>query len=650
MCGLVGLFDTRGRRGIDGGLLRRMNDAQAHRGPDGDGLHLSPGIGLGHRRLAIIDVEGGHQPLANEDGSVVVVFNGEIYNYRPLIAELEREGHRFHTRSDTEVIVHAWEQWGADCVRRFHGMFAFALWDQNSESLFLARDRLGKKPLYTALLADGMLAFASELAALRQLPDLPRELDPLAVEEYFAYGFVPDPRSIYRAVRKLPPANRLLWRRGDKMRQDLYWSLPMGGAPIHDMGEAAAQLAEHLFEATRIRLMSEVPLGAFLSGGIDSSAVVACMARASDQPVKTFSIGFADPDFDESGYAAAVAERFGTDHLSRRVIPDDFALIDRLASVYGEPFGDSSAMPTYQVCSLAAEQVTVALSGDGGDELFGGYRRYALAAAVERARRLLPEGLRRPLFGTLGRITPKLDWAPRPFRAKTTLQELAMDQAHGYFAAVSVVDDELRAELFSPGFRRELQGYGAVEVTRRAMAAADTDDPLLKMQAADLAAWLPGGILVKVDRASMARSLEVRAPLLDHTLAEWAARLAPELKLAYGQGKRVLKHAMEPILPADILYRPKRGFSLPLKAWFRGPLKSRAAALADNRLLAECGLFDMAAIRRIGDQHIAGRRDHGRTLWLLLMFEAFLRLDAGVIPARFPIIPTERRDEGHFTH
>jgi len=632
MCGLVGIFDTRGRRPVDPDLLRRMNTALSHRGPDGAGEHVAPVIGLGHRRLAIIDLSGGHQPLYNEDGSVVVVFNGEIYNYQELVGELTAAGHVFRSHSDTEVIVHAWEQWGTASIKRFRGMFAFALWDEVQQTLFLARDPLGKKPLYYTLL-DGLLLFGSELKAVTACPGVSRTLDARAIEDYFAYGYIPDPRSIYAAVSKLPPAHGLMWRRGDAAPEpEPFWDLPVGRPRHTDLAQAQAELCQRLREATRLRMIADVPLGAFLSGGVDSSAVVAMMAGLSDEPVKTFSIGFGGSDHDESAYASRLAERYHTDHYSREVRPDDFQLLDQLAGIYDEPFGDSSAMPTYQVCALARERVTVALTGDGGDEMFGGYRRYALNSRAEAVRRLIPEFIRAPLFGALGRIYPKADRAPRWLRAKTTLQELALDSCGAYFQAVSVMNDGLRARLFSPAFRRGLDGYNAVEVLRRHWQRAPTDDILLKMQYADLKTWLAGGILVKVDRASMANSLELRAPLLDHTLAEWSAGLPPDLKLKGGNGKRVLKRAMEPYVDRDMLYRPKRGFSMPLARWFRGPLRPRLEAMASSPLLADSGVFDLPMLRRLVEEHVSGRNDHAAALWLLLMFDAFLARSAGAAP------------------
>ncbi len=624
MCGLTGIFDSSGRRPIDAAQLARMNDRLAHRGPDGTGYHLAPGIGLGHRRLSIIDLAGGHQPMFNEDGTVAVVTNGEIYNFQALTAELTGLGHRFQTVSDTEVVVHAWEEWGADCVARLHGMFAFALWDAGQETLFLARDRLGKKPLYYALLADGLVLFGSELKALVAYPGLPLELDATAIEDYFAYGYVPDPKSIYRAVRKLEPAHTLTLRRGRPAPAPVAYWRPQFAEHRAGRPEALAEeLVARLKPAVEKRLIADVPLGAFLSGGVDSGGIVALMAGLTERPVKTFSIGFEHPDFDESEHARAVALRYRTDHHERTVDPNDFALVDRLAAIYDEPFGDSSAMPTYRVSALARQRVTVALSGDGGDELFGGYRRYLWHHREERLRRLMPAALRRPLFGLLGRVYPKLDRAPRILRAKHTFQELAVDAAEGYFLSVSVLDDGLRRALYGPGLRRELQGYHAIEVLRGHLAAADTDHPLLAAQYADLKTYLAGDILTKVDRASMAHSLEVRVPLLDHEFVEWSAGLPADLKLRGGAGKYLLKRALPPYLPAELLHRPKQGFSAPIGAWFRGPLAGRLRAALAGPAMAHH--FDTAFLARLVDQHTAGARDHGAVLWSLLMFESFLR-------------------------
>jgi asparagine synthase (glutamine-hydrolysing) len=635
MCGIAGIIDTRARREPDRALASRMNDALAHRGPDGDGLHFEPGVALCHRRLAIIDLATGQQPLYNEDGSVVVVYNGEIYNYQELIPELQALGHRFHTRSDTEVIVHAWEAWGERCVERLRGMFAFALWDRGSETLFLARDRLGVKPLHYAWLADGQLLFASEIKALLLHPALDRSIDPLAVEEYFAFGYVAEPRSIYRAVRKLPPAHTLVIRRGAPPAEPRrYWDVRFTGAATIALEDACAELRRRLEDSVRLRLISEVPLGAFLSGGVDSSAVVAAMAKVSAEPVNTCSISFDDPAFDESRYAQLVATRYTTRHRVDHVASDDFDLIDELARVYDEPYADSSAIPTYRVCQLARQHVTVALSGDGGDESFGGYRRYQLHVAEERLRCRVPLAVRRPLFGLLGRLYPKADWAPRVLRGKTTFEALARDSVEAYGETMGFVREGLRRQLFSTRFQASLGGYRATEVFTRHAARAGTDDPLALVQYLDLQTYLVGDINTKVDRASMAHSLEVREPLMDHPLVEWLATLPSSLKLRGGEGKFLLKKAMEPCLPREIMYRPKMGFAVPLARWFRGPLRERLHTAVLGEGLASSGMFDPATLRQLVDAHLSGRRDYSTPLWTLLMFDAFLRNAGAVSDAR----------------
>lgn len=626
MCGIAGIVDIRGQREIDRDLVARMNNVQEHRGPDEQGMHCEPGVALAHRRLSIIDLSSGQQPLFNEDQTVVVVYNGEIYNFQELAAELQQRGHYFRTHCDTEVIVHAWEEWGAACVERFRGMFAFALWDRSRETVFLARDRLGIKPLYYAVLPSGYLVFGSELKALRVHPDMPRDLDPTAVEEYFAYGYVPEPKTIFEGVKKLSPGYTLeLKRAAPPVEPRQYWDVPF--LPLDPMTEQDAQheLVDRLREAVRIRLVSEVPLGAFLSGGVDSSAVVAMMAGLSDSPVNTCSISFGDPKFNEANYAAKIAARYHTNHQVESVDPNNFDLIDKLAALYDEPYADSSAMPTYRVCQLARKRVTVALSGDGGDENLAGYRRYRWHLYEQRMRSWFPSAVRKPVFGFLGRAYPKADWAPKVFRAKATFEALARDAEEGYFHSISILGDALRSRLFSDGFKRTLQGYRAVEVLRAHGARAPSDNPLSRVQYLDMKTYLVGDILTKVDRASMAHSLEVRVPILDHKLVEWMSGLAPTMKLHGREGKYVLKKAMEPFLPDDILYRPKMGFAVPLASWFRGPLRERVRNAVLGPVLAGTGLFDTQFLRELVDQHQSGRRDNSAALWSLLMFESFYR-------------------------
>jgi len=633
MCGITGIFDTRAARPIEAAVLHRMNESQHHRGPDDGRLHIEPGVGLGHRRLSIIDVATGQQPLFNEDGSVCVVFNGEIYNYQELIPELLALGHVFHTRSDTEVIVHAWESWGTACVERFRGMFAFALWDRNRGALFLARDRLGVKPLHYALLDDGRLLFGSELKSLLAHGGMKRDIDPLAVEEYFALGYVADPRCIFRQARKLPPAHTLLLRRGEPVGEPrAYWDVRFTTNSTIGLEEACAQLTEKLEESVRLRMISEVPLGAFLSGGVDSSAVVATMAGLSAEPVNTCSIGFDDPAFNESAFAQMVADRYRTRHHIETVKSDDFDLIDTLARLYDEPYADSSAIPTYRVCQLARKHVTVALSGDGGDESFGGYRRYRLHMMEERLRAAMPLGLRRPLFGALARAYPKADWAPRMLRAKTTFEGMARTPVEAYFHSMSILRAPMRAQLFSPRLQAELGGYDAQDVFERHAANANTDDPLALIQYLDTKTYLVGDINTKVDRASMAHSLEVREPLMDHKLVEWLATLPSSLKLRGSEGKLLLKKAMEPKLPDEVLYRPKMGFAVPLARWFRGPLKQRVRDAVLGERLAETGWFNRQYLQHLVANHQSGVNDYSAPLWTLLMFDAFLRqvVDQGV--------------------
>ena len=626
MCGIVGIFDTRGGRAIDRAMLDRMNETQFHRGPVEGGLYLEPGLGFGHRRLSIIDLSSGQQPMFNEDRSVVVVFNGEIYNFQALMVELAALGHVFETRSDTEAIVHAWEQWGEQCVQHLRGMFAFTIWDRNRQTLFMARDRLGIKPMHYAFLPDGMMVFGSELKTLLCFPNLSREIDPRAVEDYFAYGYVPEPRTIFKSALKLSPGHTLTLKVGQPAPEpQKYWDVPFAPhAPMHEQ-EMEQELIVRLREAVASHLIADVPLGAFLSGGVDSSAVVAMMAGLGNGPVNTCSIAFDDPAFDESQYASQVAAQYQTRHHSETVGTDDYGLVDILAGLYDEPYADSSAIPTYRVCELARKRVTVALSGDGGDENFAGYRRHRFAMGEEKVRSMLPLTVRKPLFGLLGKAYPKADWAPRMLRAKTTFEAMARDLVEGYFHGVSTQSDALRERLFSDQFRTRLQGYRAIEVMRGHANNAPTDDPLSLIQYIDMKTYLPGDILTKVDRASMAHALEVRVPLLDHQFVEWVSGLPSSSKLRNGEGKHVFKKALKPYLSDDILYRKKMGFTIPLAAWLRGPLRASMRKAVLNPALLDTGIFNGSYLKQLVEQHESGARDHAVALWSVLMFEAFLR-------------------------
>ncbi|MFA5494879.1 MAG: XrtA/PEP-CTERM system amidotransferase [Porticoccaceae bacterium] len=628
MCGIAGIFDLRGERQPDRALLAAMNQTQFHRGPDEGGLHVAPGVGLAHRRLSIIDLASGQQPMFSADGNLCVVFNGEIYNFRDLARELSALGCSFRTHCDTEVILHAWQRWGERCVDHFRGMFAFALYDARAQSLFLARDRFGVKPLFYSVLPDQQFIFGSELKVLKAHPDLPRQLQAQAVEDYFALGYVPEPKTIYRDVYKLSPGHTLTLRRGEPVpRQRQFWDIPFKPVPVGTAEELQEELLLRLREAVQVRMVAEVPLGAFLSGGVDSSAVVAMMAQLQSDPVNTCAIGFDVKQFNETEYASLVAGRYRTNHFEQTVGSDDFDLLDELAALYDEPYADSSAIPTYRVCQLARQRVTVALSGDGGDEHFAGYRRYRWHMNEERLRSAVPLGLRRPLFGALGRLYPKADWAPRVFRAKTTFQALARNSVEAYLHSVSICSPEQRAAMFSPALKRELQGYSVQTVFDHHAANSPTDDPLSMIQYLDMKTYLVGDILTKVDRASMAHALEVRVPFLDHPLAEWVSGLPAEWKLRGQEGKYLLKKSLEPHLPNEVLYRPKMGFGVPLAKWFRGPLKARLRNDLLDGGLARSGLFNQDYLERLVNEHQSGRRDHSAPLWTLLMFQATVRND-----------------------
>ena len=584
MCGIAGLFDPSGQRPIDPARLAQMTEALRHRGPDGDGMVLHPGLGLGHRRLAIIDLADGAQPMASEDGRTIVTYNGEIYNFQDLRRELADKGHRFRTRCDTEVLLHGYREWGTAVLDRLRGMFAFAIWDEATRTLFLARDRLGEKPLYYGRDRDGLFLFASEIGALVAGLTTPPELDLEAVADYFTYGYVPDPKSIYQNIRKLAPGHSLCLRPGDATPLPRrYWRPQFADTHRGSLDDLAHELLDRLQQAVAMRMMADVPLGAFLSGGVDSSGIVALMAEASPTPVTTCTIGFADPAYDETPHARAVARRYATDHHEERVDIDAAGLLDRVAAAYGEPFADSSALPTFLVSAAARRHVKVALTGDGGDEVFAGYRRYPFHVAEEAVKALLPATLRRLVLGPLARAWPKLDWAPRPLRAKATLEALSTDTVHGYLRAVTLLPAAERACLFSRDFTKALCGYDPASVLETHFREADTDDPLARAQYVDLMTWLPGRMLVKVDRASMAHGLELRPPLLDHELVEWAAGLPRALKLRGRTGKVLLKHALAPHLPQELLHRPKQGFTQPLLRWFGKELHGRIEALKLDR-------------------------------------------------------------------
>lgn len=625
MCGIAGIFHLETAKPVDPARVERMTDAMPHRGPDGAGIWTAPGVGLGHRRLSIIDLAGGAQPMANQDGSLVVTFNGEIYNFAEIRAELEERGHIFRTHSDTEVILHAYRQWGEECVHRFNGMFAFALYDHGTHSLWLVRDRMGVKPLHYAQVSDGSVIFGSELKVLMAHPLLRREPDLNAMEDFLALAYVPDDACILKGVKKLGAGQHLRLVRGRPLPEPRsWWDISFADRTTSKPAEVLEELTALMRDSVRMRMVADVPLGAFLSGGVDSSSVVALMAEASQRAVKTCTIGFDVPDVDETRYARHVARRFATDHRTRIVSPDDYGLIDTLVAHFDEPFADASALPTYRVSELAREEVTVALSGDGADEAFAGYRRHLFQHRTEAMRTLIPSSIRGPLFGTLGRYYPKMDWAPQFLRAKSTFQELGMSGAEAYARSVGATLPEMRQRLYSADFTRQISGHRAEDRYVRAMENAPARDPLDRAQYADMKIWLPGDILTKTDRMSMAVSLEAREPLLDYRLMEFAARLPVGHRIHGNSGKYVMKRAMEAYLPHDILYRDKMGFVTPVSQWFRGPLAQEANTIATSSNLANSGWFDGAVLTKTAQDHIAGRADHGRLLWQLLMLDKSL--------------------------
>jgi asparagine synthase (glutamine-hydrolysing) len=622
MCGICGIFEPGRETAIDPTRIKAMADTIRHRGPDDEGCYTAPGIGLGFRRLSIIDVEGGHQPLSNEDGTVWIAFNGEIYNFEELNRRYLSSGHSFKTRSDTETIVHLYEELGEECFAELRGMFAIALWDGRRKRLLLARDRIGKKPLFYSW--DGRrLIFGSEIKALWKAGGISKEMDPEALSDYFSYQYVPAPKTIYRQVRKLRPAHYIVVE-GGNLREVSYWDLNFNQTRELSEDDWCESFLEEYRAAVKSRLVSDVPLGAFLSGGVDSSSVVALMNEFQSR-VTTCSIGFKDERYNEAGEARSFATTLGANHFEETVEPYAIDLLPKLAWHYDEPFADSSALPTYYVSQVARRHVTVALSGDGGDESFAGYRRYKLTLWEDQLRSRIPASFRRNVFGPLGEWYPKLGWAPRVFRAKNTFQSLARDPIEGYFYGGSVCPPALKLELFTPDLWKALAGYDSIEVLRYHYNRANTLDPLSRIQYVDIKTYLVDDILTKVDRASMANSLEVRCPLLDHKLMELIAQMPSGLKLHNGQGKYIFKKALERVLPSSILHRSKKGFSVPVAEWFRGELKGFAQ---DALFRNDDGLLNSSFLDRCWKQHQRGQRDWSALLWSVLMFRKWQEVDA----------------------
>jgi asparagine synthase (glutamine-hydrolysing) len=620
MCGIAGIVSAVAGDEIDAGVIHRMCQAIVHRGPDDEGLFVKHGTGLGMRRLSIIDLSGGHQPVFNEDRTVWIVFNGEIYNFPELREDLIKRGHTFDTHSDTEVIVHLYEEMGPDCVSKLRGMFGFALYDEPRRKLLLARDRLGKKPLHFAVEGQRLL-FGSEIKSiLVASPDL-ATVNQEALLQYMYFGYVPDPLTAFSAIQKLPPGHLLEFQNGRiEVRQ--YWDLPQYGThQPHNEEECLEEMEYRLAEAVRIRLISDVPLGALLSGGTDSSTVVALMARASSKPVKTFSIGFRDHDFNEAQYARIVANKFGTDHHELIVEPDVLETVETLTSSLEEPFGDSSMLPTYYVSCMARKHVTVALSGDGGDEIFAGYDRYRIHLrrnALER----IPNWARRFYRD---KIYPRL---PGEVRTRKFAYNASLPWQERYVDGISFLPSfEREMPLLSGEFRSVLLHVGnPQEVMYRYFDQAPAQDPVSKMLYVDTKTYMVADILTKVDRMSMATSLEVRVPILDHVFVEWATGLPSDWKLRDGKQKYILRKLAERVgVPREVLYRPKQGFAMPLVHWTKNELRELIMTVLLEPRTLQRGYFEPRAVRRLLEEHFRGKRDHSGRIWRLLMFELWHR-------------------------
>lgn len=617
MCGINGIFSLHGNGRIDESLVVAMRDSQQHRGPDGADLRMGPGYGLGHRRLAIVDLDNGVQPMSDEAAEVWVTYNGEIYNYRELRSELIAAGHRFRTNCDTEVLIYGYLEWGRGLPERLVGMFSFAIVDERNHSLFAARDRMGQKPFHYTLLDDQFL-FGSEIKSLLVDPRVSRAIDRDALGQYLILSYVPDPKTIFETIHKLPPASCLSIENG-RMDVQEYWSPQLmpaqssGSTP--DLRDQQEELISRFDSAVEGRLMGDVPLGAFLSGGVDSFAVVDSMSRVTTGPVIACTVGFDNPAFDEREHARTAAEACQAQLHEEVLRVDDMLDVDWFSDVYDEPFADSSAIPTYHVSRMARRHVTVALSGDGGDEIFAGYRRYAFDVRENAYRGMLPRGV----WGALGTIYPKFDFLPRWMRFKRTLQNLACSPEEAYARSVSAA---LPSEVI-PLLKPEWRGQDPLQPVRDAYREAGDSHPLVCCAHADRRTYLPGDILTKVDRASMAVSLEVRSPFLDHHLVEFAAGVPPDRKLLNGEAKGFLRSSLVGRLGREALDRPKRGFSVPLAQWLRGSLgESLERALHDGPLET---FFDIPAVQTVLSEHRSGLRDHSRILWALLVFDRFLR-------------------------
>lgn len=623
MCGLTGILFADKHRLVDENVLRSVANQIAHRGPDAYGSYAQNGVGLAHLRLSIIDLEGGDQPIGNEDGSVQIVFNGEIYNYQELRSRLISRGHTFKTQSDTEVLVHLYEENGPGFVRELRGMFAFALWDSKRERMILGRDRVGQKPLYYYQDHE-KLVFASELKAILAYPGIPRELNLEALEDYLTFGVVPGHQSIFNNIHKLRPAEFLVIDRRKWRAQNVnYWRLLTDSDDSLSEKQWIQEIREKLHETVKTHRISDVPVGAFLSGGLDSSAVTAALATTSAEQLTTFSIGFQEKEFSELEYARKISERYGTKHIEEIVSPEAATSLTDLVKYYDEPFADHSAIPTMHVARLASQHVKVVLSGDGGDEAFGGYSRYAHDLKEARIRRFLPWPVRNYLLSPLANLWPKMDWLPRFLRLKTALTNLSMDGGQAYANTISIFRNPIRRRLFHPDIQAALSGYTPETQIWRGYGVPG-GDALKGMTSADIHMLLPDDYLTKVDRASMAYGLEVRPPLVDHEFLELAARIPSSLKIKHGKTKWIFKKMCEGWLPDEIIHRPKQGFEIPIDQWLRGPLREvfEETVLSPGAYVSR--YLDVELIRKLYHAHLRKIGNNGVMLWSLLVLGVWM--------------------------
>ena len=646
MCGICGEIDFKNSVRIE--PIRRMCRVLTHRGPNDEGMVLIKGdqyleikyfqtlpssvngfdVALGHRRLSIIDLsEAGHQPMCNEDASVWIVFNGEIYNFQEIKERLEKKGHLFKSKSDTEVILHSYEEWGVECLSHFRGMFAFAIWDSRLQQLFMARDRLGEKPL-VYFRQNGHFAFASEIKALLQVPDVERKVNDTAIHHYLTYQYVPSPDTIFEGIKKLPPAHYLLYDRDGNLKIERYWKLHFNSThqTYPDLQELNDRIRTELEESVRLRLISDVPLGAFLSGGVDSSLIVGIMARLSEKPVKTFSIGFEEKEFDELSYARIVANHFSTEHHEFIVKPNAIEILPKLVWHYNEPFADSSAIPTYYVASLTKDFVKVVLTGDAGDENFAGYPRYLRSKWVALFTKI-PEKVRKDLMPEFLRIFSSLHWREKTLnRLADFMEKLSSNQARNYSEQIKFFNAEEKENIYNEQFSKKLEHIDSVDYLIAKFEELKTGDLVDKLLYADINSYLPEDLLVKVDIATMANSLEARVPFLDHRFMEMVAGIPSKLKLRGMKSKFILKTAFKDFLPEPILKRGKMGFGVPLSKWFRNELKEYVYEILLDPKTLNRGYFKGEVIERLLKDHIELRYDHSARIWALLVLEMWFRI------------------------